>query len=166
MNKSELIIESLKNQGREKIVDIDEEKAKLVIFSLIGGLYAFYGGDVKEILPVCVITRVPGTPAFILGVVNIRGDIESVISINGFLDLAAQEKPWKGYILVVENAGCRTGILVDEITDVVDVPVRAIKPPISTIEDGKKDLVSGGTLHGEASVAVLDLKNLLKRIKA
>jgi len=165
MSKSELIIEALKKRGREKIVDVDEEMVKLVIFSLSGGLYAFYGSDVKEVLPICGITRVPGTPAFILGVVNIRGDIESVISINDMLGLASQEKPWKGFILVTEKNGDRTGILVDEIRDVVDVPVRTIRPPISTIEAAKKDLVSGGTLHGSASVALLDLKNLLTRIK-
>lgn len=72
------------NRRREAVpaVLVEEEKIKLVIFSLGQDRYAFPGKDVKEILRCEKITYVPGSPPVIHGIINNRGDIESVIKLN------------------------------------------------------------------------------------
>ncbi len=164
---SALMLEAVRLRGREKVVDVEEEKVKLVVFSLSGGCYAFNGSYIKEILPNTRIFFVPGVPGFILGVINVRGDIESVISINRFLGLAEEgEAPQNGRILIAEKNGLRTGIMVDAIEDVRDFPLSSIKLPISTLDKEKKWVVSGETMLGGQSVAILDAGGILEKIAA
>src|SRR5512135_1753784 len=103
--------------------DIDERKVKVVIFSLSNGLYSFYGDNVKEILPYGNIFYVPGAPENILGVINVRGDIESVINIHRILGQPEPQKTGKSRIVIAEAEGIRSGILLDSIEDVLDIPL-------------------------------------------
>lgn len=92
IEKSDRILAEVKRRkSQEKIVDVDEEKVKLVIFSLLSDYYAFHGSDVKEILPLGKITYVPGSPDFILGIINVRGDIESILNIHNFWGYRTQK---------------------------------------------------------------------------
>ena len=84
--KSELILDGLKNRQRSReIVDVEQERVKMVIFRSDASRYAFYGSDVREILPACEISWVPGLPDYLPGLINVRGDIESVVNIGHFL---------------------------------------------------------------------------------
>ncbi len=91
--KSDLILEELRKRKAQKaVVDVEEKKMKVVIFHLRGDLFAFPGENVKEILPLTGIYPVPGAPDFIPGVINNRGEIDSVVTINGFLGLSESER--------------------------------------------------------------------------
>lgn len=163
--KSDLILDELKRRkSRNRIVDVEEETVKLVIFSLLDGYYAFYGDDVKEILPLVNIYYVPGSPDFIPGVINIRGDIESVININRFLDIQDSEATQNRKILVATKNSMRSGIMVDSIEDVVDLPLSSIKPPLQTLNKSIRDLVAGETMYRDRNVTLLDLGKIFARI--
>ena len=108
-NKSDLLLEELKKRkGGEKIVDVEEEQVKIVVFSLLNDRYAFYGNEIKEILPLTKIFYVPGSPDYILGIINVRGDIESVININKFLGLPDFKNSQKNRIAMAEKDGIRS----------------------------------------------------------
>jgi len=165
METSGILAEAARLRARkEDIVDVDEERVKLVVFSLGGDLFAFYGSDVKEILAPMRIFPVPGSPEHILGVINVRGDIESVVSINGFFGLPQAEPSPRSRIPIAEKGGIRSGIMVDGVEDVVDFPVDSIRPPIATLDRSWRDLVSGETALGDASVTLLDLGEILRRL--
>ncbi len=164
-NKSDIILEELKRRrGEERVVDVEEATVKLVIFSLLSDYYAFYGSDVKEILPLLDTYYVPGSPHFIVGVVNVRGDIESVISINTFLGLKDGSKTPQGRIILASGEGIRSGILVDSIVDVVDVPVSGISPPLPTLDKTGKELVAGEIHYRDRNVTLLDLARIFRKI--
>lgn len=164
-NKSDEILDAVKKlKDKGRIVDVEEEKLKLVVFSLQGDYYAFYGSDIKEILPYSKIFNVPGAPEFILGVINVRGDIESVISVGYFLGMNAENKK-QGRIAVAEKNGVRSGIIVDSIEDVVDFPISSIKPPLSTLDRAKRDFIAGETLYRGRNVTVIDVSSIFERIK-
>lgn len=164
-NKSDLILEEIKRRkSREKIVDVEEEKIKLVIFSLLDDHYAFYGDDVKEILPLVNIYYVPGSPDFILGVINIRGDIESVININKFLGLPDSKRTQQSRVAVASSENVRSGILVDSIEEVIDVPKSSIKPPLSSLDNLKKEFVSGEMSYNGKNITILDVGGIFKKI--
>ncbi|MDA8164933.1 MAG: chemotaxis protein CheW [Desulfobacteraceae bacterium] len=165
--KSDLILEEIsKRKEKEQVVDVEEEKVKVVIFSLRGDWYAFYGERVKEILPLVTIYPVPGAADYIPGVINNRGEIESVININRFLGLADPAPAATGRIALAEAEGVRSGILVDSIEEVLDIPVSAVKPPLDTIAKGVKELVAGQFHYADRQVTLLDLGRIFSRLAA
>lgn len=163
--KSNLILDEVKRRRNlEKVVDVEETRVKLVIFSLLEDFYAFYGSDVGEILPLADIYFVPGSPDFILGVINVRGDIESVVTINKFLGLPEGNRTPGSRIALAVKGGIRSGILVDSIEDVVDVPLSSIKPPLSTLDKAKRELVTGEMDYRNKNVTLLDLGRIFGKI--
>ena len=163
--KSDIILEEVKKRReREKIVDVEEERTKMVVFSLSDEYYAFYGDDIKEILPLVNIYYVPGSPDFILGVVNIRGDIESVLNISKFLGLPEPKQTKHSRIAVAARDDMRSGVLVDSIVDVIDVPVSSIKPPLSTLNSSIRDFVTGEMLYNNKNVTLLDVGKIFGKI--
>ncbi|MGC2061376.1 MAG: chemotaxis protein CheW [Thermodesulfovibrionales bacterium] len=164
--RNDLIIDELRKQKGEPTVDVETESIKIVIFILRDGYFAFPGSDVKEILPSMDIFPVPGAPDFIPGVINNRGDIESVINLNRFLGLPDSESTATSRILIVSKAGVRSGIAVDAVLDVVDVPLSSIKPPLITLDDAKKELVTGEMLFRDRTVVMLDVARLFGKLRS
>jgi purine-binding chemotaxis protein CheW len=164
-NKSELILDELKRRkSRDDIVEVEEETVKVVIFLLQGDLYAFRGQEVKEILPLVPISYVPGAPEYIPGVVNIRGDIESVLNINRLLGLPDSALSPKSRIAIAQQNGIRSGILLDAVEDVVDIPVSAIKPPLATLNDTLRNYIAGEFMHLDRNVTILDLGRIFAKL--
>lgn len=163
--KSELILAELKKRkAEEAVVDVDEEKVKLVIFTLSENYYAFYGSHVKEILPFEETTYVPGSPDFILGIINIRGDIESVVNLHRVMGLSNPEVSSGSRICIASKGEMHSGVLVDTVEDVIDVPLSSIKPPLSTLDKSIGDFVTGETLYKGRNVTVMDVGRIFGKI--
>ncbi|MBF0328853.1 MAG: chemotaxis protein CheW [Nitrospirae bacterium] len=159
--KSDLIIEELKKRrAREKVVDVEEDTVKIVVFTVMNAYYAFYGEDVKEVLIPPEIFYVPGSPEHILGVINVRGDIESVLNINGFLGLPSSEVTQKTRIVIVEKNGVRSGIQIDSVEDVIDLPESSIKPPLCTLDKKAREFVSGEMVYNGRDVVLLNVGSI------
>ena len=86
--KADRILAEVKKLREKKTVTVEEETIKIVIVTLANDYYAFFGDDVKKILPHKEITYVPGSPSFIHGIINVSGDIESVVNIHKLLSLS------------------------------------------------------------------------------
>jgi purine-binding chemotaxis protein CheW len=110
------------------------------------------------------IFYVPGSPDFILGVINIRGDIESVIAINKFLGLSEPGVTQSSRIAIASTEEMRSGVLVDSIEDVVDIPVSALKLPIATLDQSQKEFVAGEFTYNEKNITLLDIGKIFGRI--
>jgi len=158
--KSQVVLDELKRMQRLKeIVDVEEQRVKVVIFCSGANLYGFYGSDIREILPSCDISWVPGLPEHLPGLVNIRGDIESVIDIRYLL---GEEKAGAGagLIAMAVRGDFHSGMMIDAIKDVVDIPLRAIHPPLGTLNGAARDLVCGETEFAGRLVTLLDVGKL------
>ena len=163
-NRTDNLVDALKTRRESsRVIDVDERKVKVVIFFLSSSLYAFYGEEVREILPYCNIFYVPGALENMLGVINVRGDIESVINIHRVLGLPDSEKSSKSRILISQAAGIRSGILVDSIEDVLDIPVNSIRPPLSTTDISLKDFISGEMLYGNRNISILQAGAIFRK---
>jgi purine-binding chemotaxis protein CheW len=162
--KSERVLESIRQTQRSKeVVDVEVELIKVVVFVSGGARYAFYGSDIREILPGCAISWVPGLPPYLPGLINIRGDIESVIDLRHFLGGGSIESETKLIAMAVKGK-FRSGILIDAIDDVMDIPVNAIKPPLATLHGAARDLVAGEIEHGGGLITLLDTEKLAARV--
>ncbi|WP_428559543.1 MAG: chemotaxis protein CheW [Solidesulfovibrio sp. DCME] len=137
-----------------------EELVKLVIFTLGADAFAFYGASVGEILARADVFFLPGCPPSLEGVINVRGDIESVLRPHRLLGLADDGAGPGAPILLGRGAGMKSGIRVDEVLDVADVPRAAIEPPAATLPPAVLQAATGALRFGERLVIVLDLDKL------
>lgn len=163
--KSERILESIKlAQRSKKVVDVEMELVKIVVF-LSGGIrYCFYGSDIKEILPPTPVSWVPGLPACFPGLINVRGDIESVIDLGVVLGNHASDTGVCMIAMLVKNF-FRSGILIDSIEDVIDVPLKSIKSPLATLSGAIRELVAGEIEHESGLLILLDAEKLAARVR-
>lgn len=162
--KSERIQDELKRRQRTKeVVDVEEERVKVVIFNCGVNLFAFYGRDIREILPSCEISWVPSLPEYLPGLINVRGDIESVIDLRYFLGEEMAEHG-KHLIAMAVRGDFHSGIMIDSIEDVVDIPLSTIYPPLATLNGAARDLVIGEIEYGGKTISLLDVGKLAARI--
>ncbi|MCP3942367.1 MAG: hypothetical protein GY710_12875 [Desulfobacteraceae bacterium] len=145
-----------------QIVDVNDAVITAVIFTLDDNYYAFNGGDVSGIWPFTKINFVPGCPGFILGIVNIRGDLESVISLHVLLDMEKPDISNKTRIVIAEKDQGRSGILVDSVQDVIDIPESSFNTSLYTHE---KKFIVGEAFYRDKYVAIIDLGKLFSQIK-
>lgn len=155
----ELLDEVKRSQQEKDIVDVEEEHVKVVVFTSGGNRYAFYGRDIREILPPHEIFWVPSLPDGLPGLINVRGDIESVLDIRHFLG-GTQTPAAKCLIAIAERGAFRSGILIDAVEDVVDLPLSSIKPPLSTLGGNARELAAGEVELASGTATLLNLETL------
>lgn len=154
-----------RRQQKNKVVDIDEPAVKLVIFQLADSFFALPGQSVKEVLgPETKVSFVPGMHTAVEGVMNLRGDIESVLSLNQLLQLPTPENTQQGRsaILLCQGAGITTGIRIDCLHDVADIAPRQLKPVPESLPEHLHAYVTALFSHNDWTIAVLDLDLLLQ----
>jgi purine-binding chemotaxis protein CheW len=113
-------------------------------------LYAVPVEHVLEVAELGDVTPVPGAPPAVLGVWNLRGQILPVLDLGGLLGLARSIEPRR--LVVVEAAGRRAGLAVDEVRDVAVLP--------GSTEETESELLAGATLTEDGLVGVVDVLRL------
>jgi purine-binding chemotaxis protein CheW len=163
-SSSDRILDEIKrHHQRKEVVDVEEERVMVVIFSCAGARYAFYGSDIREILPPREISWVPCLPPHIPGLINVRGDIESVVDIRPFLGNEAAD-PTHCLVAMAVHGEFRSGILIDSVEEVTEVPLKAIQPPLGGLGGIARELVAGELDHHGDLVILLDIEKLIARI--
>lgn len=152
------------------IVEVDEleiakEKNKTVrvlVFSLAGEGYCININQAKEVIGCGEVTRIPNTPSFISGVINLRGDIIALVDPRYFLDLEIKSKAKQQQIIVTDVTGSCVGILVDKIEDAIDVEEGLIQAPLSTISEKVSAFTLGQIQIEDRILTMLDIEKVLK----
>lgn len=134
------------------------EILEVVEFDLASERYAFPLAHVREVCLLRELTPVPCTPPFILGIINVRGEIRTVIDLKKFFDLPAAGLSELNKILLVESAGLRLGILADAIRGVRRLPLATLQPALPTLTEIRADYLLGVTSD---RLVVLDPVKLL-----
>ena len=156
---------NLRRELSSEVVNVDELAVKLVIFELAGDWLAFPGENISEILPRGEVFFVPGCPASLEGVINVRGDIESVITLSELLGKPATDATATSSILRGHGGGMRSGIRVDRVIDVLDVVQSAIQPPHASLPEHMRHIVTGLMKHQDKPVAILDLNCIFENYR-
>lgn len=143
----------------------EDDAVQLVVFLIQGGDYAFFGESILEIVPVQTITFVPGMPACVPGVTHIRGSIESVLDMRHVLGLPPAPLTSSSRIVLGQAGDVRSGVLVDSVEDVLDVPNRTIhEPKDAPHEENDRVRVMGETDYYEHRLIILDIEHLFEMI--
>ncbi len=144
-----------------KISEASEEM-QLVTFSL-GEQYGIPIGQVQEIIRVGPITKVPNSPVYMEGVINLRGRVLPVLNLRKRLALASREIGKESRIVVTEVIGKTIGLLVDAVSHVIRVPVEFIERAPEEVLEVDSDYITGVCKLKNALVILIDLSKLLKK---
>ena len=135
------------------------EMMQVVAFSLANETYGIATEFVKEVQPLRNVTPVPCTPDFVVGVVNVRGSIYSVIDIRNFLGAPKKEITDLTKVILVDAAGLEVGILADDVSGATSIAVSEIKPPLAAQSAAKDEFIQGVT---PKMLIILNLEALLR----
>lgn len=135
------------------------EVLDLLVVTLAGERYGIEAAHVLEVVPLRELTPLPGTPSFVLGVVNHRGRILSVLDLRRLFGIAGHELPEGRRVVVVDAGGMTFGIFVDALAGTVRVGAHEVAPSPASLTCVRRAFIRGVT--GEM-VAVLDLEALAR----
>ncbi len=143
-----------------------EEKSKaelvqLVTCKLADEEYGVHIHQVQEIVQIPEITRIPGMPAFIEGVINLRGRIIPVLDLRRRFGLEVKVGGDASRIIVVEIGGQTVGLVVDSVSEVLRLPQSAIDPIPPTISKVGTEFIAGVGKLEKKLVILLDLEKIL-----
>jgi purine-binding chemotaxis protein CheW len=130
-------------------------------FRLRDAYYALDAEVVVEVIRVGEITPVAHAPLQVIGVINLRGRIVTLIDMGVSLGLAPAVQTAMSRILIVEDAGEFTGLLADEVSDVTDVSSDEIQPTPANIPLERLRYCHGVFRRSDRVVLLLDGKGLL-----
>jgi purine-binding chemotaxis protein CheW len=144
-------------QEEEKILDHDS--ISVVEFMLASEHYGIESSFVREVLQIRELTHLPGTPPFLLGIINIRGEICSVIDLKKFFSLPDRGLPEFNKVIVIQNETMKFGIVVDSVVGTRQILRMSLKPPPPTFTGIRADYVKG---VASGPVIVLDGERILE----
>jgi purine-binding chemotaxis protein CheW len=131
---------------------------EVVEFVLAYERYALETRYVREVCPLENLTPLPCTPAFVLGIVNVRGEILSVIDLKKFFELPEKGLTDLNKVIVLETENMLFGILADAVPGVRRVPVDEIQPSLPTLTGVREAYLRGVTAE---RMVILDADKLL-----
>ncbi len=110
---------------------------------------------VKEVIRIREITRLPGTPACVRGIINLRGDVIPLVDLREKFGLEAKEYGGMTRVIVVEVEGSLVGMVVDSASQVVRISSEEIEPPPPVLGRRSTEYVTGvGKRDGKLMILV------------
>jgi purine-binding chemotaxis protein CheW len=137
---------------------LEEASLELLEFRLAQEYYALETRHVQEVYPLKDLAVMPCTPAFVLGMVNVRGNITPVIDIKKFFDLPDKGLTDLHRIIIVQGNDIEIGLLADVIVGLRTVAADSLQPPLPTFTGIHSDYLKGVT---KECLVVLDLDHIL-----
>jgi purine-binding chemotaxis protein CheW len=144
----------------EKVVKSEKQ---LVVFNLGEESYAIDINMVREIIQMQSITRVPGTPHSVEGVINLRGAVIPIVDLRKKFKLNKVSKDKDTRIVVVSCKGQDVGVIVDSVAEVLRIPVDSIEPSSSVFSEEHLEHLQGIVKLENRLVILLDMDQVLSR---
>jgi len=140
---------------------MSSEELQAVVFLLNNSYYGVPILQVQEIVKMSSITKVPNTPEFVEGILNLRGNIVPIIDLRKRFYLPKVEvlDSWKILILKIEEM--QFGVMVDQISEVEKIHSSLIEIPPKVVSGVKGDFISGIAKIKDRLLILLDTNKLL-----
>ena len=137
------------------------ESTRYLTFRLDKELLALDVSRVREVLDLCAITRVPRTPEFMRGVINLRGTVIPVIDLRQKFGMSRTESTIESRIVVLEiileDKQSVVGILTDSVHDVIDITHDMIDASPETGTRWRREYINGIGKHNSQFILLLDI---------
>jgi chemotaxis signal transduction protein len=157
------ILEQLRRARKSDLTQKTVESSQQYLtFRLGNEWYALMVSHLAEVLPLPKITRVPSVPAYLLGVINLRGEVLSVIDLKRFFEVPESTRTAEPIIVVIEHGEVRTGLLVEEIGDLIRLSPGGLTEEPLLLGKTQRAFFDGATRWGDVLVSIVNLDGLLQ----
>ncbi len=134
---------------------------ELTIFQVADISCGLNTSDVQEINKHLDITNAYGAPDYVRGIINLRGEIVTVIDLRKKFGIEVEKINENMRIVIVENQGENIGLLVDRIDDIITAKPTMVEPPPSNVSGVTGEYFTGILKTEDSLIAILDIQNLL-----
>jgi len=145
----------------QKAANPQDEVLQWVTFKLEGEAYGINVMQVQEVLRVSEITPVPGAPSYILGIINLRGNVVTVLDTRMRFGLPNYETDDASRVVIVESKGNVLGILVDSVAEVVYLRSSEIESAPNVGNDESSKYIQGVYSNEGNLLILVDVNKLL-----
>lgn len=135
---------------------------KYVVFKLDS---EYYGIPIEKVISIEKMeeaTRIPNAPRYVYGVVNLRGEVISLIDLRKKINLESKGINSNSRIIIISEGEITAGLIVDSSSEVIEIQKENIDNPPSSTENGKLDYIYGVGRVDEKLVILLDLLKVLE----
>ncbi|MCL4536863.1 MAG: chemotaxis protein CheW [Nitrospirae bacterium] len=146
----------MKSSGSSEIL-------QLVTFTLGNEEYAVDILKVQEINRMKEITRVPNSPQYVEGVINLRGKVIPVVNLRKKFGLAERENDEQSRIMIMDIQGITMGLVVDSVSEVLRVPSGIVEPTPPMASNISTEFIKGIAKLEDRLIILLDMDRLLGR---
>lgn len=147
----------------EKAVDLDS--VKVIVFQLGEKEYAIPVNQVQGIEKAMHITRVPKTPSYVKGVINLRGVVTPIIDLRDRFNVKSMVENDDTRIIIISLDDMEVGFIVDAANDVMDIPTSSIEPQPEVVGSFEEEFISGVAKTDKRLLILLNLEKVLHTLK-
>ncbi|KAA0564198.1 chemotaxis protein CheW [Rossellomorea aquimaris] len=140
------------------------EDLKLIVFQLVDKEYAIPVDQVRSIEKLEHITRVPRTPSYVKGVINLRGVVTPIIDLRSRFDISSSEPTESTRVIIVGLEDKEVGLIVDAANDVLDVEREMIEPSPEVVGVVEAEYIGGVVKQNKRLLILLHLDKILQSI--
>jgi purine-binding chemotaxis protein CheW len=137
------------------------ETTQYLTYNLGDEVFALDIGKVREVMDFTAITKVPRTPDFMRGVINLRGGVVPVVDLRLKFGMAAAEKTVNTCIIItevtVDGESAILGALADSVQEVIELEPGSISPPPKIGTRLKTEFIKGMGRQGDRFIIILDI---------
>lgn len=144
---------AIENKKNEK-----EEYIEVLKFIIADEIYAIESKFIREVYPLRKFTTLPCTPEFILGIINIRGQIISIMDIRRFFNLPSKGLTNLNRVIIIKTKNIEIGILADKVLNVKKINQKNILKTLPTLTEIREEFLLGIT---NRQVVIIDVVKLL-----
>jgi len=139
----------------------DIHEIQVACFRLGDDVFAADIMRIKEIIRLQRLVNLPKSPAFVEGALNLRGTVIPVVDLRKRFDLPTAPHNRNTRLLIVTVGKQVLGLVVDEVTEVISVPVRDVKPPPQVSGGVGAEYLVGVCIAGDSLIMLLNLDRIL-----
>lgn len=140
---------------------IDDPIIQWVTFKLEGEKYGIKVMQVQEVLRMTEIAPVPGAPDYVLGIINLRGNVVTVVDTRKRFGLPTRDPDDATRIVIIEAENQIVGILVDSVAEVMDLRMSEIETAPNVGNDESSRYIQGVSSQNDELLILVDVNKLL-----
>jgi purine-binding chemotaxis protein CheW len=142
-----------------------QEIMQLVTFKLGNEEYAVDILKVQEINRMKEITRVPNTPAYVEGVINLRGKVIPVVNLRSKFSMGERENDIQSRIMIMDIQGITMGLVVDAVSEVLRIPSNIVEPTPPMASNISTEYIKGIAKLEDRLIILLDMEMLVGKVE-
>jgi purine-binding chemotaxis protein CheW len=156
--KKNVLRERAKALAQEAQQDDSGKKIEVIEFLLAYERYGVESSFVREVYPLKDLTPVPCTPSYVFGIINIRGQILSIIDLKKFFDLPDKGLGDLNKVIILKSDTMEFGILADIVLEVRKIRLDELQPSLPTLTGIREEYLKG---IAKDRTVILDAEKLL-----